>query len=75
MNRGHGSRSHDLRSRAFGTAGGCDRSAGTMFRLDEFVEPTGAIRRRFFIAAGTGPWKPRSGRVYDFPVRRIVDEK
>jgi hypothetical protein len=67
--------SRDLRRRAFGTAGqrgGTDGQPTGSGEVFDFVE---AALRRPFPPAGAGRRKPRPGKVYDFPVRRVVEEK
>jgi len=75
MNRKPLSTSKDLCNRAFGTAGRQDASNGTSIGFGEVVDLTEEILRRPVVLLGTGAWKPRPGRVYDFPVRRAVEEK
>ena len=75
MNRKPLNPSKDLRSRAFGTAGRRDVSNGTSIGLGELVDLSEEILRRPIIPHRAGVWKPSRGRVYDFPVRRVVEEK
>jgi len=64
MTRTRGSASKDLGRRAFGTAGGWGTS-----------EKTPEILRTPVSSPAPRAWKPRAGRIYNFPVRRIVEEK
>jgi hypothetical protein len=59
-----GSASKDLGRRAFGTAGEWDSSREASENL-----------RTQFASPAPRAWKPRAGRIYNFPVRRIVEEK
>jgi len=64
MTRRRGSGSKDLGRRAFGTAGGWEtpREAQEILRT-----PVASPVSR--------AWKPRAGRIYNFPIRRVVEEK
>ncbi len=64
MTRTRGSASKDLGRRAFGTAGGWETPREAPERPGEAIVPP--VSRA---------WKPRAGRIYNFPVRRIVEEK
>jgi len=75
MNRKSGSASRDLRTRAFGTAGRRIESTGTSAGSGEVVDFVDGILRSPIVPVASGRWKPRTGRVYDFPVRRVVEEK
>ena len=76
MNRKPGSTSKDLRSRSFGTAGRReDVKNETSIGCGVLVDLTEAILRRPIVLIGRRKWKPRPGRVYDFPIRRAVEEK
>ena len=75
MKRKPGFPSMDLRTRAFGTAGRRNAREGTPAVPGERIDLTGAILRRPIVPSGAGKWKPRPGRIYDFPVRRVVEEK
>jgi hypothetical protein len=64
MTRMRGSTSKDLGRRAFGTAGGWKTPGETPARSGEVIDlPMSRV------------WKPRAGRIYNFPVRTIPDEK
>jgi hypothetical protein len=75
MNRKPGTTSRDLRTRAFGTAGRRDVANRTPAGSWEVVDLVDLILRRPCIPAAALKWKTRSGRVYDFPVRHVVEEK
>jgi hypothetical protein len=75
MNRTRGSASKDLGRRAFGTAGGWGTSGETPVRFGEVIDPEEEILRTPAVYSVPRPWKPRAGRIYNFPVRRIVEEK
>jgi hypothetical protein len=64
MSRTRGSASKDLGRRAFGTAGGWEASREAQ-----------EILRTPVASPVPRAWKPRAGRIYNFPVRRIVEEK
>lgn len=64
MTRTGGNVSKDLGRRAFGTAGGWGTSREAPERIGEvIVLPVSRAR------------KPRGGCIYNFPVRRFVEEK
>ena len=63
MTRMRGSASKDLGRRAFGTTGGWETPREAPERSGEVIVPP--VPRA---------WKPRAGRIYNFPVRRIVEE-
>jgi hypothetical protein len=67
--------SKDLRRRAFGTAGRRDASEGNSIGIGEVVDLPEEILRRPIFLAGPGAWKPRPGRIYNFPVRKEPEEK
>ena len=76
MTRTRGSASKDLGRRAFGTAGGWEtqdeaprRSCGEVIDLAE------EILRKPVVPPVSRAWKPRAGRIYNFPVRRDVEGK
>lgn len=64
MTRLGGRTSKDLGRRAFGTAGGWETPR-------EATERPGGV----IVLPVSRAWKPRAGRIYNFPVRRIPDEK
>ena len=75
MTRTRGSASKDLGRRAFGTAGGGKTSREAPDRFGEFIDLAEEIPRKPFVPPVSGRWKPRSGRIYNFPVPGIVEEK
>jgi hypothetical protein len=75
MIRTRGSASKDLGRRAFGTAGGWETFRGTPERFGKVVEPDEEIPRAPVAPSAPREWKPRAGRIYNFPVRGIVEEK
>lgn len=76
MTRKPGSSSKDLRHRSFGSAGQReDVTNETSIGCGELVDLTEEILRRPIVLSGRGKWKPRPGRVYNFPIRRAVEEK
>jgi len=56
--------SKDLGRRAFGRAGGLETSREAPERFGEVI-----------VLPVSRAWKPRAGRIYNFPVRTIPDEK
>jgi hypothetical protein len=75
MTRKPGGASKDLQRRVFGTAG---RRSGTVpapSELGQVIDLVEEMLRRPIILSNAVPLKPRPGRVYDFPVRRAVEEK
>lgn len=75
MTRTRGSASKDLGRRAFGTAGGREASREAPGRPRKVIDLEVGIPRRPIVLAVARAWKPRAGRIYNFPVRRIVEEK
>lgn len=75
MTRAGGSASKDLGRRAFGTAGGRETSRESPERLGAVIDPDEEIPRAPVAPSTPRAWKPRAGRIYNFPVRRIVEEK
>jgi hypothetical protein len=65
----------DLGRRAFGTAGGGERRREAPERLGQIIDLEEEILRKPIIPPGSRAWKPRAGRIYNFPVRRVVEEK
>jgi hypothetical protein len=70
-----GSASKDLGRRAFGTAGGWVASCGAPERLGEVIDLAEEILRKPVVPPVPRAWKRRAGRIYNFPVRTIPDEK
>jgi hypothetical protein len=75
MTRMPGNGSKDLGRRAFGTAGGWGASRETQERFGEVIDPGEEFLRKPTVQALPRAWKPRAGRIYNFPVRRAVEEK
>ena len=75
MTRTRGSASKDLGRRAFGTAGGRETSCKAPERSGEVIDLVEEILRTPIVLPGSRAWKPRAGRIYNFPVRRHVEEK
>jgi hypothetical protein len=75
MTRTRGSASKDLGRRAFGTAGGWGTSRETPERFAEVIDLEEEILRMPVVSPVPRAWKPRSGRIYNFPVQRNVEEK
>jgi hypothetical protein len=75
MTRTGGSTSKDLGRRAFGTAGGGETSSEAPERLGEVIDLEEEVLRKPIVLPTSRPWKPRAGRIYNFPVRRDVEEK
>lgn len=70
-----GSSSKSLGRRAFGTAGGSDMPCEAPERLGEIIDLEEEILRKPVVPPVPRAWKPRAGRIYNFPVRSIPDEK
>ena len=75
MTRMPGNGSKDLGRRAFGTAGGWETPCEAPGRSGEVVDLVGEIPRKPIVLPVSRGWKPRAGRIYNFPVRRGVEEK
>ena len=75
MTRTRGSASKDLGRRAFGTAGGWETSGDAPERFGEVIDLEEEILRKPVVSPASRAWKPRAGRIYNFPVRTIPDEK
>ncbi len=75
MTRTAGSASKDLGRRAFGTAGGGETSSGAPERLGAVIGLEEEVLRKPAAPPVSRAWKPRVGRIYNFPVRRVVEEK
>jgi hypothetical protein len=75
MIRTRGSTSKDLGRRAFGTAGGWEASCEAPERLVEVIDLEEEILRKPVCPPASRGWRPRAGRIYNFPVRRAVEEK
>jgi len=75
MTRARGSASINLGRRAFGTAGGWKTPGEAPGRSGEVIDLEEEILRKPIVLSMSRPWKPRAGRIYNFPVWRIVEEK
>ena len=75
MTRARGSASKDLGRRAFGTTGGWETPREAPERFREVIDLEEEILRKPAVPPVPRAWKPRAGRIYNFPVRRIVEEK
>ena len=75
MIRTRGSASKDLGRRAFGTMGGWETPRDAPERPGEVIDLDEEILRTPVASPVPRAWKPRAGRIYNFPVRRIVEEK
>ena len=75
MTRMRGSASKDLGRRAFGTAGGGETFRKAPKRSREVIDLEEEILRKPVVAQAPRAWKPRAGRIYNFPVRRVDEEK
>jgi len=70
-----GSTSHDLGRRAFGTVGGWETPREAPERAGMVIDLVEEILRKPIVQPVSRAWKPRAGRIYNFPVRRDVEEK
>lgn len=70
-----GRASKDLGRRAFGTAGGGETSREAPVRFGKVIDLEEEILRKPVVSPVPRAWKPRAGRIYNFPVRRVVEEK
>jgi hypothetical protein len=70
-----GGASKDLGRRAFGTALGWNTRDESPDRSAEFVDLEEEIVRKPVFPLLPRTWKPRAGRIYNFPVLRFVEEK
>lgn len=75
MTRTRGSASKDLGRRAFGTAGGWETSREAPERPGEVIDLEDEILGKPVVPPVSRAWKPRAGRIYNFPVRSIPNEK
>ena len=75
MTRTRGSTSIDLGRRAFGTAGRLETSREVPGRPGEVIDLAEEILRKPVVPPVSRAWKPRAGRIYNFPVLRFVEEK
>jgi len=75
MTRMRGSASKDLGRRAFGTSGEWRTPGEATVRSGEVIDLDEVILRRPVAPPVSRPWKPRPGRIYNFPIRSAVEEK
>ena len=75
MTRMRGSASKDLGRRVYGTAGGWKTPDEAPGRSVEVIDLVEEILRKPIVPPVSRAWKPRAGRIYNFPVRTIPDEK
>jgi hypothetical protein len=75
MTRMRGSTSKDLGRRAFGTVGRWETSREAPERFGEVIDLAEEILRKPVVLPASRARKPRAGRIYNFPVRRVVEEK
>jgi hypothetical protein len=75
MTRTRGSTSKDLGRRAFGTAGRLETSCEAPDRPGEVIDLAEEILRKPVVPPVPRAWKPRAGRIYNFPVRTVPEEK
>jgi hypothetical protein len=69
------STSKDLGRRTFGTAGGWNTPDEAPGRSGEVIDLAEEILRKPFALPVSRAWKPCAGRIYNFPVKTIPDEK
>lgn len=75
MTRMTGNGSKDLGRRAFGTAGRSETPGEAPEGSGEVIDLAEEILRKPIVLPVSRMWKPRAGRIYNFPVRRVVEEK
>ncbi|MHB1024923.1 MAG: hypothetical protein ACYC24_04355 [Desulfobacteria bacterium] len=75
MTRTRGSASKDLGRRAFGTAGRLETSREAPERLGEVIDLAEEILRKPVVLPAPRAWKPRAGRIYNFPIGTVMEEK
>lgn len=78
MTRKTGGESKNLGRRAFGTSGGGDAPGEPWERFGEVIDLEEEILRRPIPPVPPIAFRarnPRAGRIYNFPVSRIVEEK
>ena len=77
MTRTRGSTSKDLGHRVFGTAGRVEtsREVPAPEQPGEVIDLAEGILRKPVVPPVSRAWKPRAGRIYNFPVLRFVEEK
>jgi hypothetical protein len=70
-----GGTSIDLGRRAFGTVGRWETPGKPPERFGEIIDLEEEILRKFTALPKSRAWKPRAGRIYNFPVRTVMEEK
>ena len=75
MSRTRGSASKNLGRRAFGTSGEWRTPDEATGRFGEVIDPEEEILRKPVALPVSRPWKPRPGRIYNFPIRSALEEK
>jgi len=71
-----GNTSKYLGRRTFGTVGGWETQDEAPRRsCGEVIDLAGEILRNPVVPPMARAWKPRAGRIYNFPVRSMPDEK
>ena len=75
MTRTKESTSKDLGHRAFGTSGGWKPPGEAPGGSGEVIALAEEILRMPVVPPMARAWKPRAGRIYNFPVGSIRDEK
>jgi hypothetical protein len=75
MTRTRGSASKDLGRRAFGTVGRWKTPGKAAEKSGEVIDPGEEILHNPVVPPVSRAWKPRAGRIYNFPVRTVVEEK
>jgi hypothetical protein len=75
MTRTRGSTSKDLGHRVFGTAGRLETLREAPEQPGEVIDLAEEILRKPVVPPVSRAWKPRAGRIYNFPVLRFVEEK
>ena len=75
MTRTRGSTSKDLGHRVFGTAGRLETLREATEQPGEVIDLAEEILRKPVVPPVSRAWKPRAGRIYNFPVLRFVEEK
>ena len=75
MTRMRGGASKDLGRRAFGTAGEWEAPREAFERFGEVIDLEEEVLRKPVVPLASRLWKPRAGRIYNFPVRTVVEGK
>jgi hypothetical protein len=70
-----GSASKDLGRRVYGTAGGWKTPGEAPGRSGEVIDLVEEILRNPIVLPVSRAWKPSAGRIYNFPIRTVPDEK